>query len=154
VGWGICGGPFTSGTLEVNEPPCNYPKKLEDSNILFLSKTKLEKKEIDVFWRKLGLTNMLCQPRDGRSGGITMFWRNGVEVSLNSLSKYFIDADVGSGTERWRFTGIYGESRSDKKVITWRALCMLKHNRGPWFCMRDFNEILFQHEKEGGVPRP
>lgn len=24
----------------------------------------------------------------------------------------------------------------------------------PWLCAGDFNEILFQHEKEGGKPRP
>lgn len=53
----------------------------------------------------------------------------------------------------WRFTGLYGEPSSDKKDITWKALRVLRHKPGPWLCMGDFNEILFQHEKQGGVAR-
>jgi hypothetical protein len=36
------------------------------------------------------------------------------------MSKYFIDVEIGRGTSKWRFTGIYGEPRSDKKDITGR----------------------------------
>jgi hypothetical protein len=28
-----------------------------------------------------------------------------------------------------------------------------EQNSLPWLCAGDFNEILFHHEKEGGVPR-
>lgn len=54
----------------------------------------------------------------------------------------------------WRFTGIYGESRNEEKNNTWELLCTLKdQNNLPWLCSGDFNEILFNCEKEGGVPR-
>jgi hypothetical protein len=53
---------------------------------------------------------------------------------------------------RWRFTRIYGDSHSDKE-LTWKALRVLHHNPRPWLCMGDFNEILFQHEKQWGVLR-
>jgi exonuclease III len=126
----------------------------EDPSILFLSKTKLATKQAEAFRWKLGLTNMICRPSEGRSGGIALFWRNGIDVSLKAMSKYFIDVEVGGGENKWRFTGIYGEPRSDKKDITWKAIQVLRHNLDPWLCMGDFNEILFQHEKQGGVQRP
>jgi len=54
----------------------------------------------------------------------------------------------------WRFTGIYGESRSDKKENTWVTMHDLKAKFDlPWLCSGDFNEILFGCEKEGGSQR-
>ena len=51
----------------------------------------------------------------------------------------------------WRFTGIYGESRSDKKENTWVTMRALKAKFDlPWLYSGDFNEILFGCEKEGG----
>jgi exonuclease III len=86
-------------------------QKQEDSNILFLSEMKLESMQVEVFRWKLGLTNMVCIPSEGRSGGIALFWRTRVDVSLKSMSKYFIDVEVGGGANRWRFMGIYGDPR-------------------------------------------
>jgi hypothetical protein len=129
-------------------------QKQENPTIPFLSKMKLESNQVEVFRWKLGLTNMVCRPSEGRSGRIALFWCTGVDVSLKSMSKYFIDVEVGGGANRWRFTGIYGDPRSDKKELTWKALRVLRHNPRPWLCMGDFNEILFQQDKQGGVPRP
>jgi hypothetical protein len=77
-----------------------------------------------------------------------------MDVTLKSISKYFIDIEMGKGEARWRFTGICGEPRSDKRDVTWKALRVLRYNPGPWLCMGDFNEIMFQHDKQGGVLRP
>ena len=55
---------------------------------------------------------------------------------------------------QWRFTGIYGESKSEGKYITWKTLRTLKKRFDlSWLCSGDFNEILFSYEKEGGPPR-
>jgi hypothetical protein len=53
------------------------------------------------------------------------------------VSRLYIDGDV---VEKdgfiWRFTGFYGESSSDKKEISWRALRTLDvARRCPWLCM-------------------
>ena len=42
----------------------------------------------------------------------------------------------------------------EKKVETWRLMRTLNHQSSlPWICPGDFNEILFNHEKQGGIPR-
>jgi endonuclease/exonuclease/phosphatase family metal-dependent hydrolase len=74
---------------------------------------------------------------------------------VKSFSKNHIDTVVmeESGL-MWRFTGIYGEYRNENKEITWKLLCTLNNqNDLPWLCSGDFNEILFNCEKEGGCPR-
>jgi hypothetical protein len=61
---------------------------------------------------------MICRPSKGRSGGIALFWCNGMDVTLKTMSKYFIDFEVGRDEARWRFIDIYVEPRSDKRDVT------------------------------------
>lgn len=52
---------------------------------------------------------------------------------------------------------MYGESHVDMKYKTWELMKCLREQDAenlPWLCAGDFNEILFQHEKEGGKLRP
>lgn len=49
-----------------------------------------------------------------------------------------------------------GKHKSKFKFKTWdllEALHMEDDEHLPWLCAGNFNEILFHHEKEGGVPR-
>jgi hypothetical protein len=104
---------------------------------------------------KVGMPNMVVKDCEGHSGGLAMLWKEGVNLKLNMMSRMFIDVDVVEKDDfTWRLTGIYGEPKSDKKELTWRALRMLNtHTRRPWLMCGDFNEILMQGEKEGGEPR-
>lgn len=90
----------------------------------------------------------------GKSGGLALLWRNGINVSLRAISKYYIDADVvETNGEKWRFTVVYGESHADKD-LTWDALRTLNASGStPWLVSGDFNEILYAHEKQGGAAR-
>ena len=101
-------------------------------------------------WR-LGLTNMVVKDCVGRSGGLAIFWRNGVKFHLRTTSRLYIDGDVEEADGfTWRLTVFYGEPKSDQKELSWRALRTLNAGRRhPWLCLGDFNEILFSHEKEG-----
>ena len=101
------------------------------------------------------MTNMVVKDSVGASGGLALFWRKEVNLTVKSLSKYHIDSVIKEedGME-WRFTGVYGESRSEDKDNTWDTLRSLKDKFNlSWLCCGDFNEILFNYEKEGGPPR-
>lgn len=69
---------------------------------------------------------------------------------MEGISRFYIDVVVEEDGG-WRFTGLYGEPNWNQKVQTWEAIRSLNRNRsGPWLMMGDFNEILYNSEKEGG----
>jgi hypothetical protein len=82
-----------------------------------------------------------------------MFWKNNLKITEKSVTKNYIDVVI-EDVIPWRLTGIYGEPSWGQKHITWDSLRSLHgHMNLPWLAMGDFNEILFNYEKEGGRPR-
>jgi exonuclease III len=149
VAWnyrGLGNRPTVRGLLDL--------QKSEGADILFLSEIKLDKRRIEHFRWRLGLTNMLDQKGDEKRG-VVVFWRRGIDVSLRGLSQYYIDVDVKEEDGfAWRFTRVYGEAQSEPEHWTWQQLMALHVDPTlPWLCVGDFSEILFSHEKEGGRQR-
>ncbi|KAG0523282.1 hypothetical protein BDA96_07G110100 [Sorghum bicolor] len=126
--------------------------------MMLLSETKSDEKRMRVLRMKLGFENMEVVDCVGKGGGLAVLWRRGVDVVLRSKSKNHIDMEVSETRGNpWRFTGIYGEPQEAMKWKTWQLLQDLAaqhQNNQAWLCAGDFNEVLYQHEKEGGVPRP
>jgi hypothetical protein len=55
----------------------------------------------------------------------------------------------------WRFTGFDGHPDPNKRDEAWNLLKFLSRlTPDPWFCIRDFNEVLSPSEKWGGRGRP
>lgn len=92
----------------------------------------------------------------GRSGGLVLWWKKGVIINIFFFFLYYIDffLDFGRAGLLWRFTGIYGWPEASMKRFTGD---LFRDFGGyfflPWFCMGDFNEILFNDEKSGGIVR-
>ena len=150
-GWncqGLGNGPAIHGLLDF--------QKKEDPDVLFLSETKLNEERLEWFRWKLGMPNMVVKNCEGQSGGLALFWKNGVNLSAGLKSRYHIDAVITENDgSQWRFTGIYGEPKLENRETTWRLLRTIKHHSNlPWICAGEFNEILLACEKEGGVARP
>lgn len=59
-------------------------QKAEEADILFLSETKLDEKRMQVFMKKLGMTNLEVVDCEGKSVGIVALWRSGINVVLRS----------------------------------------------------------------------
>jgi hypothetical protein len=122
--------------------------------VVFLSETKKRSKEMDKLKWSLGFTHGVAVECNGRSGGLALWWRDGVEVSVRPWCQYYIDAGISHNGMKWRFSGIYGEPRTELRFRTWEALRYLKSQDNlPWLCMGDFNEIASQSEQQGGNPR-
>jgi exonuclease III len=70
---GLGNQPVVRGLLDL--------QKAEDPDILFLSETKLLEKEMERFRWMLNMPNMIMVDCVGRSGGLALFSRKGVEVN-------------------------------------------------------------------------
>lgn len=122
--------------------------------------TKLKKTEAEKLNSKLGFKKAVwvdcCGMGKRRAGGLGLLWNVEVEIDLISYSLNHIDVKVQDVTEEklWRFISFYGYPNETKKDLSWNLLTVLKHqNDLPWLYAGDFNEILMETEKKGGVER-
>ena len=97
-------------------------------DILFLSETKLTEKRLERFKIKLGLMHMVARDCDGKSGGVAMFLRRGINLSLRWKGRMHIDMTVTEDDGfKWRLTGVYDDPK--EKAETWRLLRILQKSR-------------------------
>lgn len=81
-----------------------------------------------------------------------MLWKVELKVSLQNYSKGHIDVLINTGIVEspCLATGFYRNPNTGSKKDSWLLLKRISHGRNlPWLCGRDFNEILFSHEKKG-----
>ncbi|XP_075485270.1 uncharacterized protein LOC142524991 [Primulina tabacum] len=132
---------------------------LDESNpsLVFISETKLVATQCNWWRRKFRLDGLLVMNCDRRCGGLVLLWREPFEVHIQSYSASHIDCIVYNGCQRWRFTGFYGNSVSALHHHSWQLLKHLSSMHElislSWLVGGDFNEILFDYEKRGGISR-
>jgi hypothetical protein len=124
-------------------------------DIVFLLETHVELFPAEMLRRQLRMDFKEVVVSDGRSGGLIIFWKKEVVLSVRDKTENFIDVFIGAGQDNiWRFTGMYGEPRWENKHLTWQRLRYLSLiSDMPWLVMGDLNDILYQFEKEGGRTR-
>ena len=95
---------------------------------------------------------MFVVPCVNWGGGLALFWKNSIDVIVETFSKNHIDSIINKGKEdAWRFTGFYGEPITHLRHESWSKLRQLNSRFNlPWLCAEDFNEILRSNEKHWG----
>ena len=94
-------------------------------------------------------------PKEGCGGGLALFWKSSINLTIEDLSNYYIDVCIDKNTvQEWRFTGFYGEPKTTRRSEAWDSLRSLNHHPNtPRLCAGDFNELVRQDEKLGGAIR-
>jgi hypothetical protein len=125
-------------------------------DVFFLSETHLTKVRAETIRRKLGYDHMIESESDGRSGGLLMLWNKNIKVTSSTVHTNYLDIRIDENSVNgWRITGIYGEPSGDRKHLSWDYIRDLHGMFDlPWMVIGDFNEILYNSEKEGGNMRP
>ncbi|KAL5542373.1 hypothetical protein UlMin_010083 [Ulmus minor] len=129
----------------------------EDPSLLFLCETKLVSGQCRNLKYTLGFEGCFVQDCLGRQGGLMLLWKDPLKVEIKSCSAGHIDAIIDQNLRRWRFTGFYGSPTVEGRIASWQlirrlgSLSELCHL--PWLVGGDFNEVLYDHEKQGGRPR-
>ena len=95
---------------------------------------------------------MFVSPRTSRGGGLVLFWRSSIDISVEGSDKNHIDAIINKNKDtKWRFTGFYGELDTQKRIESWDLLRTIKRKfQSPWLCAGHFNELIRREEKFGG----
>ena len=77
----------------------------------FLCETKKYRAMEKLKW-SLGFRSGVAVSCVGRSGGLALWWREHVQVSIRPWCQYFLDAKVEVDGKTFRITGFYGEPRT------------------------------------------
>ncbi|XP_024195626.1 uncharacterized protein LOC112198737 [Rosa chinensis] len=131
--------------------------QLKKPNLIFLAETLAKPSCIDSITSRLGFAGSICYTHEEGSQGLALLWSNGIHVDLRTKSPHHIDVEVceqGSHAS-YRFTGIYGFAARGERNRTWDLIRTLAAERCDlaWLMAGDFNEIMCQADKSGGVPR-
>ena len=57
--------------------------------------------------------------RNNKGGGLVLYWRNSIDLDVDTYLKNYIDAIVNKGKEdAWRLIGFYGEPVTHKRYAS------------------------------------
>jgi len=120
-------------------------------SVIFIMETQIAKYRVENLRYTLGFDYSFVVGSCGRSGGLGLFWKNDVSVSVKKFSKYHSDTFVSEkGKEPWRISFIYGEANRSLRYRTWDIMKQMRSDTDlPWICIGDFNEILRREEQLG-----
>ncbi|KAB1998914.1 hypothetical protein ES319_D12G123600v1, partial [Gossypium barbadense] len=125
---------------------------VNNPDIIFLSEIKMSATDLRRVQNNCRLQNGLDVNSEGRSGGLALIWRDGMNVSIQNYSKHHIDSMVRlENNKTIRVTGFYGRANLNRRRSSWDILRRVGESvREEWVIGGDFNAILNDAEKEGG----
>ncbi|GAU17164.1 hypothetical protein TSUD_177940 [Trifolium subterraneum] len=93
---------------------------------------------------------------EGRSGGLTVFWKDSSKCQVVNYTRNFINMIVKDEQwGEWRLTCYYGFPERSRRRAAWDLLRELRNMSSiPWCIIGDFNDLLSQADKKGIHPHP
>ena len=127
--------------------------RAKDPSVVFVAETWTDEVRLDQILRNIDFDNKWVVLREGRGGGLALFWKSSVNLVVEDSSNYYIDTWIDKNKEcEWRFIGFYSEPKTSRRGEAWDSLRSLNHHPNvPWLCVGDFNELTRQDEKLGGA---
>ena len=127
----------------------------KDPSAVFLIETWADDPQLESFRTQLHFAKKLVVPRRNKGGGLAVFWKQDIDLTISSYSQSHIDTIIdGRSEEAWRFTCFYGAPETHRRNQSWDLLRSLHSQFSiPWCCTGDFNEIIRLEEKQGRVQR-
>ena len=93
-------------------------------------------------------------PHSPGGGGLLLIWKKDIEVSVTNATQNYIDTMISHKGISFQSTFVYGEPDQAKRFAVWNEITTLHPaGDGAWFLTGDFNEIIDNGEKSGGVVR-
>nr|POE53138.1 hypothetical protein CFP56_13681 [Quercus suber] len=91
--------------------------KVEAPMLVFLAKIKVSINSMKLLQRDLNYTQGLVIPSDGKSGDLTLLWKEGTDVVVKTYSNSHINAIVIDPRQEkaWKVIGFYGHPNASKR---------------------------------------
>ncbi|XP_026399510.1 uncharacterized protein LOC113295387 [Papaver somniferum] len=104
------------------------------------------------FCKKLKLPGMhyeaIDNSRNGKKGNIWILWNSSIQKpNILFSSDQSITVEVGDTL----ITGIHAASLTVNRLSMWKDLVYISYLNKPWLVMGDFNTIMREDEKKGGL---
>ncbi|GAU42643.1 hypothetical protein TSUD_398480 [Trifolium subterraneum] len=125
-------------------------------DILFLSETLSKAQTMERIRVSLKFSSCLSVDVEGRSGGLSVMWKDTIKCRIVNYSRNFINLVVEEKDEgEWRLTCYYGYPERGKRRQAWDLLRELRDMSDlPWCILGDFNNLLSQEDKRGNHSHP
>ncbi|XP_042958065.1 uncharacterized protein LOC122293587 [Carya illinoinensis] len=127
------------------------------SDFVFLMETKCSRNKVEQIRNQIGFQQSFVVNSKGYRGGLAFLWKDNKDVALETYTRNHISISVKILESECPFilTGFYGNPETSKRNGSLELLKALKpKDDKAWICLRDFDEILHQHEKKGAAVRP
>lgn len=92
---------------------------------------------------------------NGKSGGLCLMWKDGIDIQIIDMQFNMINCIVtlDARVSPYLLSCLYGAVNLIDRNQQWSHLSNISHNyRTSWVILGDFNFILNNDEKEGGIP--
>ena len=89
----------------------------KDPSVVFLSETLTDEARLEIVQRNINFEHWWVVPREGRGGGLVLYWKSLINLTVEALGKYYIDAIIDKNTKNaWQLTGFYGELETTRRI--------------------------------------
>lgn len=123
-------------------------------DIMFLMETKNKDEAVFNLFQGSDLSNHFTVPPLGLSGGLSLSWKDSVELEILDSSPNITDTKIQSQKDLFFVSFIYGAPQKENRAQLWEKLPNIAASRqGAWLITGDFNDILNNAEKVGGPLR-
>ena len=129
-------------------------KRVQAPDILYLMETKNQTAFVLSKLQSPEYNQHFIVPPLGLSGGLSLLWKNEVNLSVLSSSSNYIDTQISYKNKTFYMTFIYGAPQQENRVKFWEEISLMGQGREEaWAITGDFNDIPDNSEKEGGPTR-
>ncbi|KAF7127011.1 hypothetical protein RHSIM_Rhsim11G0149500 [Rhododendron simsii] len=121
--------------------------------VVFLMETKNKRDILEKIRRRLHFSNGSYVDPIGLSGGLALWWKDGVDVDIRYKSRNLFSCIIKwpSMSSKWLCSFVYAPPTWQQRVAFWDKLRRIsEETKFPWLCVGDFNEVGSIWEKQGG----
>ena len=84
--------------------------------LVFLAETWADEARLNYVKDRIRFDQKFFVERINKGGGLALFWRDGIEVEVETSSLNHIDAIINKNSDKpWRFTGFYDEPETQRR---------------------------------------